>query len=367
MDNSLITELDEKRLDELLAYTPNYSSQNSKNIENMFLQKGGEQTKSDSHRTTVSRKPIKRVLLAAAIAALTLALSFTALAVTGVIDFGRFYNSIFSNPASSPYIAVPEASTDATTENTITVIGSSDDLTIEPVAGFVGGEWNLYIQLKLIAHNDVTFSDTLYIFDGDYMINLGDTTVTRIDERTAIISFRTHDGRRDSENGTIGVKFDAVSSVPYRITKDGNPDSASTVSMPVSSSDTTTYYGDWEVVVSANNVIDTRFVDGSFERRAATVRIEPTVVEIQVFSSEAAPYLFNSDGRIDYRYDPEGKIRITLTDGRVIEEARIESICDVGGDGSGMASYWCSIEFVNPADVFSVELFGETVIDKSSD
>jgi hypothetical protein len=310
-----------------------------------------------SHAPQRVRRSFASVAIAVILAA---TIAGTALAATGIIDFGRFYNSIFSNPDASQYIAAPEASPDIAAGNTITVIGSGGDLTIEPVAGFVGGEWNLYIQLKLTALDGIPLPETLFILDGDYIINVGDATTTKVDERTAIISFRTHSGRKNDQNETISVKFDAVSSVPYRIDNNGNPDSAPTV-MPGSFDDAITYYGNWEVMVSANNVIDTRFVDGSFEGRDATIRIEATVVEIQVFSNENAPYLIGPDGWIDYRHDPEGTIRITLADGRVIEEAGVESSCDVGGDGSGMASYWRSIEFVNPADVISVELYGVTV------
>jgi hypothetical protein len=313
--------------------------------------------------TYVPRRPTRRFAVVAIAAILALSLATTALAVSGVIDFGRFYNSIFSNPKASPYVS---------TEDMISIIGSSDDLSIEPIAGFVGGEWNLYIQLKLTALSDTPIPEKLYILDGDFPINLGDTTISKVDGRTAIVSFRTHSGRRDSQSETISVKFNAISSTPYRIDNTGNPDNALVVGIPDSSEDALTYYGDWEVLLSANNTIETRFVKGSFDGRDATVRVEPTVIEIQVFGNEDAPYLVDSSGSINYRFDPEGTIKITLADGRVIEESRVEVDVGAGSNNDavdehgnkvyGMASYWCSIEFVNPAYVVSVELFGESVV-----
>ena len=308
------------------------------------------------------RRFARRLAPIAAVIVLSIVLATAALAVSGVIDFGGFYNSIFSNPEASPYIS---------TENMISVIGNGGDLNIEPIAGFIGGEWNLFIQLKLTAKSDVPLPETLYILDGDFPVSIGETTITKLDERTAIISFRTHSGRRDSQSEMISVKFNAVSSVPYRIDNAGNPDSAPIAGMPGSFENAITYYGDWEVLVSANSLIETRYVEGSFEGRSATVRIESTAVEIQVFGNEYAPYLVDSSGWINYRYDPEGTIKITLSDGRVIEESRVEvsagassnndGVDENGNRTYGIASYWCSIEFVNPADVISVELYGEPI------
>ena len=308
------------------------------------------------------RRFTRRLAPIAAVIVLSIVLATAALAVSGVIDFGRFYNSIFSNPEASSYIS---------TDEMISVIGNSNDLSIEPIAGFIGGEWNIYIQLKLTSQSDVPLPETLYILDGDFPINLGETTITKLDERTAIVSFRTHNGRKDSQTETISVKFNAVSSVPYRIDNAGNPDSAPIVGIPGSLENAITYYGDWEVLVSANSLIETRFVEGSFEGRNATVRIEPTEIEIQVFGNEYAPFVVDSSGWINYRFDPEGTIRITLADGRVIEESGVQVSAGAGSNNDavdehgnrdyGMASYWCDIEFANPADVISVELYGEPI------
>jgi hypothetical protein len=311
---------------------------------------------------------LKSFLTIAAVITVLAALCGTALAAAGIIDFGKFYNSIFSNPDASPYVS---------TNDMISISGGGDDLLIEPIAGFIAGEGNLYIQLKLTALNDIPLPETLYILNGNHVINLGDVVISKVDERTAIISFRTHDGRRDSESEMISLKFDAVSSVPMRIDNNGEPDSAPIVSICESDSleNAITYSGQWEVLVSSNSIIETRYVDGNFEEREARVRIEATVVEIQVFGNEYAPFLVDSSGSINYRFDSKGTIRITLVDGRVIENSMVESEAGAGSNNDavdehgnrdyGMASYWCSIEFINPADVIGIELFGEQVFSAS--
>gem|GEM_PF-7133588 len=321
----------------------------------------------ENRKVEKNRMKLKSFAGIAAIVAIFALLCGTVLAATGIIDFGRFYGSIFSNPEASPYIS---------TEDMISVIGSSEDLTIEPIAGFIGGEWNLYIQLKLTAKNNVPFPETLYILNGNQLVSIGDVVITEIDESTAIISFRTHDGRRNGNAETMRVIFNAVSSSPYAFDSSGNVETAPIIGADGTYEYAITYFGDWEVLVSANNLIETRFVEGSFEGRNATVRIEATTVEIQVFGNKDAPYLVDSSGWINYRYDPEGTMKITLADGRVIEETRISVSAGVGSNKNavdehgnrvyGMASYSCiSIEFMNPADVISVELYGEQIFSPS--
>ena len=308
----------------------------------------------DNRKVKTNIMKLKSFMPIAAVITICVILCGTALAANGIIDFGRFYNSIFSNPEAEPYVS---------TEDMISIIGNSDDLVIEPIAGFIDGDWKLYIQLKLTVQNGVPLPEALYILDGDHLINLGEVAITKVDERMAIISFRALNGRGNDRSEAISVKFDAISSEQYVIVG--------------TSEDTITYFGDWEILISADNVIETRFVEGNFEGRSALVRIEATVVEVQVFGGEDSPYLTDSSGRINYSYDPEGTIKITLADGRVIEESMVESFADAVGNGNndtfdehgnriyGMASYWCRLEFVNPADVISVELFGEPVFGPS--
>jgi hypothetical protein len=95
--------MDEKRLDELLEYTPGYTEQNAQNIEGTFLEKVG--------KTQKKRTPAKRILLvAAAVAVSFVVLSGAALAVSTALGFdftqlgygriGKLYDSFFGNPSS---------------------------------------------------------------------------------------------------------------------------------------------------------------------------------------------------------------------------------------------------------------------------
>jgi len=84
MDNLLITELDEQRIDELLIYTPNYSDKNAENIKRLFLQKTLQKTSQKTlqktsqktlQKTTIKSKSRKNILLAAVTAAILITLS----------------------------------------------------------------------------------------------------------------------------------------------------------------------------------------------------------------------------------------------------------------------------------------------------
>ena len=92
MERSIITELDDKRIDELLMYTPGFSAENSNNIKKLFIQK-----------TQRKRSPGKRIMLIAAIVAVLVTISGLALAVFTNYDLGRFFNSLFNNPAADEY------------------------------------------------------------------------------------------------------------------------------------------------------------------------------------------------------------------------------------------------------------------------
>jgi len=92
MERSIITKLDDKRIDELLMYTPGYTDENSNKIKNLFMQK-----------TMKKRNPGKRIVLVAAVVAVFVTISGLALAVFTNYDLGRFFNSLFHNPAADEY------------------------------------------------------------------------------------------------------------------------------------------------------------------------------------------------------------------------------------------------------------------------
>lgn len=74
MDYKMLTELEEQKLDELLTYAPNYSAKNAENIRSIFLQKARQQN------SVKKRKPLKRIMLAAAVAAVLFAFTGVAMA-----------------------------------------------------------------------------------------------------------------------------------------------------------------------------------------------------------------------------------------------------------------------------------------------
>jgi len=342
MKRTCITELDEKQLDELLAYTPSFTSQNMENIEKLFLQK------ITSKRRSMT---IRRGLLIAAVVAIISVVSIAALAATGIInvDIRGFYDSIFSNPESSPYIA---------NEDLITITGSGSDLVIKPIAGFID-EPRVYIQLELTTQTDKQFPETLFFYNNGFWISEGDTEITVIDEHSAIVSFKTSMGfaSRDPQSGELHFSFDAISSAVGLSYDNGYEESLSNVGTPSSDSNDFTCYGQWVISLSQDSIVVPRTVECSFEGRDAEMTIAATSIGIRVFGSQDAPYTIDSSGSVSYQYDAEGTIKITLADGSVIEKSRIESSADVGGDW-GMASYSCTTSFINPADVISVELFG---------
>ena len=100
MNHNIITELDEQRLDELMAYAPAYSEESTDTIKRLFLQKAAVKRKSVSG---------KRIFTRALIAAVLVAVSGIAVAAGMGVDFGRIYNSFFNNPAAEHKIEIGQS------------------------------------------------------------------------------------------------------------------------------------------------------------------------------------------------------------------------------------------------------------------
>jgi hypothetical protein len=358
MNHTYITELDEKQLDELMTYTPSYDQQNAENIRKMFLQK-----------TAVKRRPLKQVLIAAAVIVMTLAFSLTALALTGVINFGAFFNSIFANPEAAPYVSTDEMITITTNgdeplnESFAGFTESSNDILIEPIAGFIDGI-SLYLQLKLTSQNDNPIPDRLYIIDGTSIKNLGDVAISHIDEKTAIISFVTHILYDFNVGDDITIRFNAISSMPIKV--ENRPDNVPTEPppQPVDSDDVTyvaptenaiTFLGDWTITVSTDSVIQPITVDSNFRGLSAEIYISATGIEVTIFADEDVPFdLDNVDSRLPMYSREDEVLIISLTDGRAVKPL----LNAINMDYS-MAAYGHSMEFINPADVVAIEFDGE--------
>lgn len=386
MERIKIAQLDDRQLDELLVYAPDFSAQNSENIKRKFLQKAA--ASSPKAAKPAKRRTLRHVLLAAAIAAMAMATSITVLAATGVIDIKGFYNSIFSNRETSSYLILGDAAlvgdgiSDAGDTAGIVITGSGVDapgsggmLTVEPVVAFIShSDWDnyffdLYIQLKLTSEDKLQISDDfdgLYIhqkYANEYGIHdvqlntYGPTEVTFIDENTVLVSFRTHafsdNFQIDKKAGTLTFGITAFSPEHHLYTypefgNDGGSLIPRDEEYPIT--DGTTYYGDWEIVIDtkASSAIETVYIDGNFNGYDALVRINATSVNVRLEreteTSEPWPW---KDG---------SNIKVTFSDGRVVESPYVENFGD-----SLSIEYWGNIPFVNPNDVVKVELFDETV------
>lgn len=396
MERIKIAELDDRQLDELLVYAPEFSVQNSENIKKAFLQKA-----SAPSVLPVRRNLARRVLLAATVTVLALTASITALAATGVIDFAGFYNrvynSIFSNPEASPYTisGVAQVGAHSGAEHTLGIVitgegidvpGSGGTLTVEPVAAFISqGDWeryffDLYIRLKLTSVDKLHIPnspDELYIHQKytneygthDTLLNsYGFGEITYIDDYSAFVSFRTHafadNITFDKNAGTIAFYINAFSSEHDLYTYPEFGDDGGNLILreeeyPIV--DGVTYYGYWEVVIDTNSApaVETLYVDGSFDGVDAAVRLSATGVNVSIEgNTQTDSYDWHNP-----RWDSEGSFRITLSDGRVIESLYVENSSGIGGDGDASVEYWSVVEFYNPAEVVKVELFGETVFD----
>ena len=86
----LTSELSDKQLDELLAYTPAFSDKNHANIKARFL----EET---NRKEEKKRVPFKKLFLSIAAAIMILVTSTMVFAAVTGFDFGRTFNSFFNN------------------------------------------------------------------------------------------------------------------------------------------------------------------------------------------------------------------------------------------------------------------------------
>ena len=225
MDRNLITEMDEKRLDELLTYAPDYSEQNSGNIWRLFLEK-----------SAVKHRSGKRILLAAAIAAVAVALSGIALAVTIGFDFGGIFNSFFNNPSVENKIEVGRTVAANGLEITfvstvfdgnmayalVEIEDTEGDRLIEPIR-VIGGNsdnsYHLYNLGKTIFSDSGKKASLPLTMNFIEPVNLGDTIELNID---AVLS-----GVRYIESEALGFDIAAYATSSESITADEWSDAAS--------------------------------------------------------------------------------------------------------------------------------------------
>lgn len=302
------------------------------------------------------RKPKLRIIAIAAIVCVLIFGTAAALAVTGFIDFGSFYNSIFANPEAVRHVS---------TDNKITVYGNSDDLIIEPIAAFRATS-EVYLQLKITTLNGELLPETLFFLSGDYVINLDNVMISRIDDYSAIVTFSTNVWRPytldsgkiyiDGINPDTVVTFDAVSSVPERIAtyKEAYPPPTVNSTGDVSYENAITFYGSWEITLVSPVSLSNRLIFTDFNGIRMQIMISPVKMYIDLFNDENTPFL--SSGYVDeLPFDSlnEGLIIIMLNDGRVVEPQLEGGMID-----DFMARFWYLMEFIDPDNVISVEING---------
>jgi len=410
MDNIIITQLDEQRIDELLAYAPAYSEHNLENIKKLFTQK-----------TAPTRKSGKRLLLVAAIAALTIALSSIALAASG-FSFSSVFNSIFNSKEAESFIQTGDG---------ITLISNNGDVEIEPLAAFFDiARDGIYIELKITDPTGDKLTDSLIFADREsgFQINTGPVEVSFIDINTVIAgifitpvdagettirfgviasglsdfyeeqhtSFNIGEHIRARkpvvvpgaefieisnirlDDGTLTITHrnsdPAVHGFGYACLGLLNPDGEVIYSSfgedateasgqsdcfeigDTDPKDLTLVWsgiryehvmtGNWEITVSGGSVMETREFIGEFEGNSTNVTIGATVIEFHIFT-DYLNYPF------PYDYMADDAVIIFLSNG-ISVYPRFEGHMN----DTTTAAIWYSMDFINPADVVSVIFYG---------
>ena len=314
MGNNMITELDEQRIDELLAYTTEYSERNAENIKRQFMQKTAK--KLGVH---------KRFLLAAAIAAVTVALSGIALAATG-FDLGALYNSIFQSEEAAPYVQAGEG---------ITILHNEGDLSVEPLAAFLvpaDGDGGLFLELQIrdLAGAGRLDDSLAFLWDNGYIddlqLNTGEAQISVVDENTVVAGLYINPHRV----GRI-VRIDKIVS--------GD----------------TIFTGSWEFAISSDNALEQRKFYGAFEGNRTEVTLRGMGIEFRIYADYTSDEFPYSSFPHDYKTD--GTVLIHLSDGTTVQPMLSSLSCD----NTPVAVFSYSTGFVNPADVVSVTFCGTTI------
>ena len=128
----------------------------------------------------------KRFAIAAVAVVLLFALATTALAVSGIIDFGTVFDSIFRNKEAAPYIQTGDDITMQPHE-----VLSEDEVTVEPIAAFFESALSgLYLELRITDPIGGRLSDSLLFLTlsglMEHPLSTGDVSVELIDANTAV-------------------------------------------------------------------------------------------------------------------------------------------------------------------------------------
>jgi len=130
----------------------------------------------------------KRFVLVAVSVLLLFALATTALAVSGIIDFGSIFESVFRNKEAAPYI---QTSDDITMQPHKAL--SEDEVTVEPIAAFLEpARSGMYLELRISDPIGGRLSDSLIFLTISGLMEIplstGDVSVGLIDAHSAVAS-----------------------------------------------------------------------------------------------------------------------------------------------------------------------------------
>jgi hypothetical protein len=272
----------------------------------------------------------------------------------GVIGLKRLYQSIFIDTEATPYIS---------TNDMITIIGDSDDLLIDPIAGFIDGDC-LYLQLQLTTLNENHLPDRLLIIENNYIVNIGDVNISRIDKTSVIVEFKSEINYFNN-NGEAIVKFNAISSEPITvdgfITDESPPIPEDGIIDRINYDNAITYYGNWEVFVSADSIIEPEYINSIFKGLTTITRVNATSIEVKIFAEEDTPYdLSNIDNRLPIVFEEDNYLLIMLLDGSVINPVLNGSVIDFY-----VISYSYDMEFIQPANVVEIMFDGEVLFKRA--
>jgi hypothetical protein len=198
MEHSIITELSEDRLNELLAYTPSFTAENLENIKKRCLQ-----------NKAIRRKTGRRTLLAAAIAVAIISLSGIALAVSTGFDFGSFYNSLLNNPKVDEKIEVGQ-----------TIVSNGLEVTL---LSAVVDRYQAYMTIEIKDLEGSRLTGSIRVLneafsDGIHSIITGPVIFDE-DENKATLALTLVYGRNIAELGTAAFSIDTVLT---SVTREGN-------------------------------------------------------------------------------------------------------------------------------------------------
>ena len=185
MNRNIITELDERRLDELMAYAPGYSEQSTDNIRQLFLQKAASRRKSGSG---------KRIFVRALIAAVLVALSGIAVAAGMGVDFGEIYNSFFNNPAAEHKIEIGQSVENSGLE--VTLLSAFTD----------GSRAHALLELRDIS--EARLSDSIRILSKAYRYDISAGPVSydeKANTATLALTFPLHEPVRMGDRLSLPV------------------------------------------------------------------------------------------------------------------------------------------------------------------